>query len=58
MSKIHINLDQNSYNIEIGSNICHKIADFLEEENYSKIIIISDKNLSQLHLEQFGVQML
>lgn len=53
MTKIHINLNQNSYDIFIGSNICHKISEFLEGKNYSKIILITDRNLAKLHLEQF-----
>jgi 3-dehydroquinate synthase len=53
MVQIHINLDQNSYNIEIGNNICHKIIEFLADKNYSKIIIITDDNIAKLHLNNF-----
>lgn len=53
MSKIHINLDQNSYDIFIGSDICHKISEFVEGKNYSKIILITDQNLAKLHLDNF-----
>jgi 3-dehydroquinate synthase len=53
MTKIHIDLNQNSYDIFIGNNICHKISEFLENNNFSKIILISDQNLSKLHLDEF-----
>jgi 3-dehydroquinate synthase len=53
MSKIHINLGQNSYNIFVGSDICNKINEFLIGKNYSKIIIITDQNLAKFHLDNF-----
>ncbi|MFT4718396.1 MAG: 3-dehydroquinate synthase [Rickettsiales bacterium] len=53
MSKIHINLGQNSYNIFVGSHICNKINEFLIGKNYSKIIIITDQNLAKFHLDNF-----
>jgi 3-dehydroquinate synthase len=53
MSKIHINLGQNSYDILIGSNISNEITKFLADKNYSKIIIITDQNLAKCHLDNF-----
>ncbi len=49
-NKIRVNLDQRSYDIVIGANSIEYLHEFLAQKNYSKIFIITDKNVANLHL--------
>ncbi len=51
-NKIRVNLDNRSYNIAIGSGAIAGLNEFLDQTNYSKIFIISDQNIAQLHLSK------
>ncbi len=48
---IRVNLDQRSYDIVIGANKINYLNDFLAQNNYSKIFVITDKNVADLHLQ-------
>lgn len=49
-NKIEVGLGQKSYDILVGSNQINDLNGFLQEK-YSKIFIISDKNVANFHLE-------
>ncbi len=52
-NKIKLDLGEKSYNISIKRGAIEILGDFLENSNkkYSKIFIISDENVADLHLE-------
>ena len=53
--QVRVNLDERSYNIEIGKNIVTNIANYLLEiGNFSKIFVITDQNVAKFHLEEFS----
>ncbi len=49
-NNITVNLGDKSYQIIIGTGEINYLAKFLAAKNYSKIIIITDKNVANLHL--------
>ncbi len=50
-NKITINLSERSYDILIGKDIIDEISHFLVIKKYSKIFVITDKNVAKLHLK-------
>jgi len=50
-NKITLDLKERSYDIIIGSNIINELAHFLSEKKYSKIIVISDKNVNEIYCD-------
>ena len=53
IQEINLNLEKNSYKILVGKSIFNKITDFLQNKNYSKIIVISDKNVAKIYRNNF-----
>jgi 3-dehydroquinate synthase len=49
-NKITINLSERSYDILIGKDIIGDISQFLLTRKYSKIFVITDKNVANIHL--------
>jgi 3-dehydroquinate synthase len=54
MHKISLNLQERSYEILIGEGAINNLSEFLNKKNYSKIIVISDKNVANLHLQKLN----
>lgn len=52
LDKISLNLGERSYDILIGNGAIAELAGFVAEKKYSKIFIITDKNVANLHLEK------
>ena len=51
-NEIALNLGEKSYKIRIGAGEINYLRQFLEQKNYSKIFIITDENVAELHLTQ------
>jgi len=47
--KISVDLGSRSYEILVGINSINNLQHFLESKSYSKLVIISDKNVYQFH---------
>lgn len=57
MSKlIKVDLDQKAYDIRIGEGEIKKLPQFLITKSYSKIFIVTDKNVAKLHLKKLKEQ--
>lgn len=54
MNKISLNLKERSYEILIGSGVINNLPEFLNKRNYSRIIVISDKNVANFHLQKLN----
>jgi len=52
--KVHVNLEERSYDIIIDGNAIESLTDFLSKTNYSKIFIITDENVANLHLKKLN----
>jgi 3-dehydroquinate synthase len=50
-NKISVSLENRSYNIVIDTNSIEYLSKFLDDKNYNKLVIITDKNVANLHLE-------
>lgn len=50
LDKISLNLGERSYEILIGNGAILELPDFIAQKKYSKIFIITDKNVAKLHL--------
>lgn len=46
---IKVNLEQRSYDIIVGNNLGENLQNFLRNQKYSKIIILTDSNLDKLY---------
>lgn len=55
---IKVDLLENSYDIRIGAGEVSYLTQFLSQKNYSKIFIITDKNVAKLHLGKLKAQIL
>lgn len=53
INEIFLNLDKNSYKILVGNSIFSKLNEFLQDKNYSKIIVISDSNVANIYQDKF-----
>lgn len=51
-NKVSINLEGRSYNIMVGANSKQILKQFFAENSYSKIFIITDENVANLHLKE------
>lgn len=51
-TNIFLPLGSRSYDITIGNNAIDQLPNFLSSKNYSKIIVITDKNVAKYHLEK------
>lgn len=51
-NRISVALNERSYDIIIGKNSIEHLHKFLSENNYSKIFIITDENVANLHLSK------
>lgn len=51
MTKIKVELEERSYDIVIAKNSLEHLSQFLAQRSYSKIFIITDKNVAKIHLE-------
>ncbi len=49
-NKLSVSLSDRSYDIIIGENAIEKLSQFLATKNYSKIFIITDRNVAGHHL--------
>lgn len=49
-NKISVALNERSYDIVIAPNSIEYLAEFLGQKNYSKIFVITDENVANLHL--------
>ncbi len=49
---IEVSLDKKSYQIIIGAGQINYLEKFLSSKNYSKIIVITDENVANLHLSR------
>lgn len=49
-NKVSVALGERSYDIMIGKNSVQNLVPFLAKKSYSKIFIITDKNVANLHL--------
>lgn len=49
MSNLKVNLGERSYDIIVGSNSLEKLQNFLQENSYSKTIVITDENVKKFH---------
>jgi 3-dehydroquinate synthase len=49
-NKISLALGSRSYDIFIGANSIQHLVDFLAKNTYSKVFVITDKNVADLHL--------
>ena len=49
-NKISLSLAERSYDILIDAGAIKNLSEFLESKNYSKIFIITDRNVADLHL--------
>ena len=45
MHKISVDLSSRSYDILIGKNAINSLGEFLQNKDYSKIVIITDENI-------------
>jgi 3-dehydroquinate synthase len=50
LDKISLNLGERSYDILIGNGAIGELSGFVAQKKYSKIFIITDKNVANLHL--------
>ncbi len=50
-NKISVLLENRSYDIVIDTNSIQYLSEFLRDKSYNKLIIITDKNVADLHLE-------
>lgn len=50
IEKVVVKIPQNNYKILIGRDASNEIVPFLEKKKYSKIFIITDKNVANYHL--------
>lgn len=50
LDKISLNLGERSYDILIGNGAISELSGFASQKKYSKIFIITDKNVANLHL--------
>lgn len=48
--KVKVGLQERSYDIVIGSGAILQLQHFLQDKNYSKIFVITDKNVANFHL--------
>lgn len=53
INKVRVELEDRSYDILIGKNSFDCLPDFLAEKKYSKIFVITDKNVANHHLSRF-----
>lgn len=54
--QVKVNLEERSYNIEIGSGIRKNIAEYLGKiGKFSKIFVVTDQNVAKFHLAEFSV---
>lgn len=53
MNKIKLELGQRSYDILVGKKSIKYLADFLAQNNYSKIFLLADENAAKHHLTSF-----
>ena len=53
ISKITLDLQEKSYEIIIGNNILSEINKFIDNKNYTKKIVITDKNLYKIYKDHF-----
>ena len=54
--QVKVNLEERSYNIEIGSGIRKNISEYLEKiGKFSKIFVVTDQNVAKFHLAEFSV---
>lgn len=53
INKITLDLQEKSYEILIGSNILNEVKNFIDNSNYSKKIVITDKNLYKIYKDHF-----
>lgn len=49
-NKLSLSLADKSYDILIGQNAVQNLSEFLSKKNYSKIFVITDRNVAHLHL--------
>lgn len=56
-NQIKVELGSKSYDIVIGANQIGYLKEFLSDKNYSKIIIITDKNIAEFHLNTLTSQL-
>ncbi len=49
-NKISVSLENRSYDIVIDANSIKYLSEFLREKTYSKLIVITDKNVANIHL--------
>lgn len=49
-NRVRVNLDPRSYDILIGANSIEYLSEFLAQKTYSKVFIITDNNVENLHL--------
>lgn len=50
-NRVNVDLGNRSYDILIGKDSLKSLPEFLSQQNYSKIIIITDSNVAKFHLE-------
>lgn len=48
-NKISVNLAERSYDIIVGADSIEKLSEYLKDKSYSKIFVITDENVDQLH---------
>jgi 3-dehydroquinate synthase len=51
--EIAVNLEKNSYQILIGKSALSRLPNFLDQKNYSKIIVITDDVVAKIYQKEF-----
>lgn len=51
-NKVRVDLGQRSYDILIDADAIKTLPEFLNKSNYSKIFVITDKNVANFHLDK------
>jgi 3-dehydroquinate synthase len=54
INKVHVDLENRSYDILIAKNSVEFLAEFLLKKKYSKVFIITDQNVCKLHLSRLN----